>query len=314
MKVFVAGATGVLGRPLVAQLVAGGHEVTGTTRTPARVASIDAAGARGVLCDALDRDAVFRAVEEAQAEVVVHQLTALPSSFAKLRKGSEPTNRLRREGTRHLVDAAVAAGTRRVIAESIAFLYPPAAPSAPPATEDVPRWDNGAEPYGTMIGALAALEDAVTGTDGIEGVVLRYGTLYGPGTWYDVDGAMTTMVRRRWLPVVGSGAGVTSFLHVDDAARATVAALDHGTPGIYNVVDDDPVTFAEQVPALAELLGAKPPRRVPSWLARLGAGSVGVELMTSQRGASAAKAKRELGWAPVYASWRDGFAVEYASA
>lgn len=310
MKVFVAGATGVLGRPLVPMLVAAGHEVTGTTRSPNRVASIDATGARGIVCDALDRDAVHRAVAESAPEVVIHQLTALPDKFAELRRGSEPTNRLRRDGTRNLLGAALAAGTRRVIAESIAFVYPP---SGPLATEETPRWQHGAEPYAGLIGALTELEDSVTGTDGVEGVVLRYGTLYGPGTWYASDGDMTTQLRKRLLPVVGSGAGVTSFLHVEDAATATLAALDHGAPGIYNVVDDDPVTFRDLFPALADLLGAKPPRHVPVWLARPLAGAAGIAVMTGQRGASAEKARRELGWAPRYASWRDGFAAEYAT-
>lgn len=309
MKVFVAGATGVLGRPLVPALVAAGHEVTGTTRSSAKLASIEAAGATGVVCDALDRSSVQRAVATAAPEVVIHQLTALPDSVTKLRRGSEATNRLRREGTRNLVDAAVAVGARRIIAESIAFLYPP---TGPLATEDTPRWQDGAEPYASLIGALTELEEKVTGTPGIEGIVLRYGTLYGPGTWYAADGDLTTQLRKRRLPVVGSGGGVTSFLHVDDAATATVAALDRGAPGIYNVADDDAVTFADLFPALAALLGAKPPRHVPAWLARPLAGAAGIAVMTGQRGASSEKARRELGWQPSYPSWREGFAAEYA--
>lgn len=308
MKVFLAGATGVLGRPLVRALVAQGHDVTGTTRTPARTATIEADGATAVVCDALDRDAVLRAVGAAQPEVVIHQLTSLPARFAQLRKGSEATNRLRRAGTRHLVEAAVGSGARRVIAESIAFLYEPVGPRV--VDEQAPVSRDAPPPYGSLIAALRELEATVLGAVGVEGVVLRYGTLYGPGTWYAPEGNMTTLLRRRWLPVVGDGAGITSFLHVADAAAATVRALDNGAPGVYNIVDDDPVAFRDQLPAFAELIAAKRPRHVPARLARLVAGPVAVATMTEQRGASNAKAKRELGWAPGYPSWRDGFAAE----
>jgi nucleoside-diphosphate-sugar epimerase len=310
LKVFVAGATGVLGRPLVAALVAAGHEVTGTSRTAARAASVDAAGGRGVVCDALDRAAVLRAVHDAAPEVVIHQLTALRGRFADLRKGSEATNRLRREGTRYLVEAAVAAGARRVIAESIAFLYAPRGPLV--VGEDAPVWSSAPEPAGSMLGALRELEQIVTGTNGIEGVVLRYGALYGPGTWYAADGDMTSMVRRRRMPVVGSGGGMTSFMHVDDAAAATVCALDHGAPGVYNIVDDQPVSYRDHLPEFAKLLGAKPPRHVPRWPVRLLAGSAGATSLTEQRGAANAKAKAELGWTLRYPTWREGFAAEFA--
>jgi nucleoside-diphosphate-sugar epimerase len=309
MKVFVAGATGVLGRPLVRALVAAGHEVTGTSRTASRAASIDALGGRGVVCDALDRDAVLRAVEVAAPEVLVHQLTALPGSIAGLRKGSEATDRLRRDGTRNLVDAGLAVGARRVIAESIAFLY---APSGPPiADEDSPVMTGVPDPFGGMLNAIGELEQRVIGTDGIDGEVLRYGALYGPGTWYAPDGDMTKQVRMRRLPIVGSGAGITSFVHVDDAAAATVLALDHGSSGVYNVVDDEPVSFREHLPAYAQLIGAKLPRHVPRWLARVVAGAVAASTMTGQRGASNEKARRELGWTPKYPTWREGFAAEF---
>ncbi len=311
VKVFVAGATGVLGAPLVRALVAAGHEVTGTSRSAARAAAMSAIGATGIVCDALERDAVLRAVEASAPEVVIHQLTSLPARALELRKGSAATNRLRREGTRHLVDAAVAAGARRVIAESIAFLYAPSGPVV--LAEDAPVWQTAPEPFGSMLGALGDLESTVLGTDRIEGVVLRYGALYGPGTWYAPDGDMTAQVRKRRLPVVGSGGGLTSFVHVDDAAAATVLALDHGTPGVYNVVDDEPVSFADQLPAFATLLGAKPPRHVPRWVVRLVAGSVAATSVTEQRGASNAKAKRELGWTPRYPTWREGFAAEFAA-
>jgi nucleoside-diphosphate-sugar epimerase len=310
VKVFVAGATGALGRPLVRALVAAGHEVTGTSRTASRAALVDADGGTGVVCDALDRDAVLRAVSAAQPEVVVHQLTALPESFAKLRKGSPATNRLRSEGTRHLVDAALEAGARRVIAQSIAFLYAPEGP--PVADEDAPTWRSAAEPFGSMLAALGELEQTVLDTPGIEGVVLRYGAIYGPGTWYAPDGDMTRQVRRRLLPVVGSGGGIVSFVHVDDAAAATVCALDHGAPGVYNVVDDEPVAYRELLPEYARLVGGKPPRHIPAWLVRLAAGSVAAISVTEQRGAANAKAKRELGWSPRYPSWRAGFAAEFS--
>lgn len=310
MKVFVAGATGVLGVPLVRALVAAGHEVTGTSRTASRAAGVDAAGGRGVVCDALDRDAVFAAVREAQPEVVVHQLTALPQKFNELlRKGSDLTNRLRRDGTRHLVDAAVDVGARRVIAESIAFLYAPAGP--PVVTEDAPVATPGPGPYGELMRALAEEERIVLEAPGIEGVVLRYGALYGPGTFYATDGDLTAQVRKRRLPIVGSGAGLTSFVHVDDAATATVRALDAGSPGVYNIVDDAPAPYRELLPELASLLGAKPPRRVPTWLARLIAGAAAVGATTEGRGASNAKAKAELGWTLKYPSWRDGFRAEF---
>jgi nucleoside-diphosphate-sugar epimerase len=309
VKVFVAGATGVLGAPLVRALVAAGHEVTGTSRTAARAASVAAAGAHGVVCDGLDRDAVFAAVAAAAPEVVVHQLTALPEKFAQLRKGSDTTNRLRREGTRHLVDAAVAAGSRRVIAESIAFLYAPTGPAV--ATEESPVWTSAAPPFGAMLDAVTELERIALNTDGIEGVVLRYGALYGPGTYYGRDGDFTRQVRKRRLPIVGEGGGLTSFVHVDDAAAATVRALDAGAPGIYNVTDDTPVSYRDLLPAYASLLGAKPPRRVPAWLVRVVAGPVATASLREQRGAANTKAKAELGWTPRFATWQDGFRAEF---
>lgn len=251
MKVFVAGPTGALGRPLVRALVAADHQVTGTTRSPGWLGEIENAGATGVPCDALDRNAVHAAVAAAGPDVVVHQLTALPRKFSKLRKGSEPTNRLRADGTRNLVDACAASGVRRLIAERIAFLYPPSGPAL--ADESVPAWTGASEPYRSVLAALASLERSVTGTPAVEGVVLRYGTLYGPGTWYAADGDLTTRIRRRMMPVIGSGNGLTSLGHVQDAATATVRALDHGKPDVYNIVDDEPVTFAEVLPALADL-------------------------------------------------------------
>jgi nucleoside-diphosphate-sugar epimerase len=247
-------------------------------------------------------------VSAAEPEVVIHQLTALPARFTDLRKGSPATNRLRRDGTRHLVDAAVAAGARRVIAESIAFLYAPEGP--PIATEESPTMTLNGGPTGELLAGTMELERIVLHTDGIEGVVLRYGALYGPGTYYGQDGDFTEQVRKRRMPVVGDGGGLTSFLHVDDAASATVHALDAGAPGIYNVTDDAPVAFRELLPEYASLLGAKPPRRVPAWLVRLVAGPAATGALTAGRGASNAKAKAELGWTPAYPTWREGFRAD----
>lgn len=308
MKVFVAGATGALGAPLVRALVAAGHEVTGTSRTATRASSVDAAGGRGVVCDALDREAVFAAVRSAAPDVVVHQLTALPEKYMELRKGSEATCRLRREGTRILVDAAVAAGARRVVAQSIAFLYEPSGPAI--ATEESPVWTAAADASGGLLGSTFELERTALNTDGIEGVVLRYGALYGPGTYYAPDGDVTRLIRRRQWPIVGDGA-LTSFVHVDDAAAATVCALSAGAPGVYNVTDDRPVPAREWVPGLAALAGAKPPRRIPRWLVRAFAGSSATAALTEQRGASNAKAKAELGWTPRYPTWQTGFQAAF---
>lgn len=308
MRVFVAGATGVLGRPLVRALVAAGHFVAGSTRHALRVPLIEADGGRGFVCDALDRTAVHETLAATSPDVVIHQLTALPTGARKVRASFKATNRLRTEGTRNLVDAAIAAGARRVIAESVAFLYEPAGPRV--VDEDAPVWRDAPGAYGAALAALQTLERTVLGADGIEGVVLRYGYLYGPATWWAPDGLLTRLVRRRLVPIVGDGAGVLSMLHVDDAATATVRALDHDAPGVYNVTDDDPASFAELLPVFASLVGAKPPRQVPVGPVRLLGGRTVVALLTAQRGASNAKAKAELGWTPRYSSWREGLIID----
>jgi nucleoside-diphosphate-sugar epimerase len=308
MKVFVAGATGAIGRPLVRQLVAAGHEVTGMTRREVRAAEIREAGGTPVICDALDSDALERAVVEAAPEAVVHELTALPPRIDYRGKGDPlgPTNRLRREGTRNLIAAARAAGARRLVAESVAFLYAPQGDRV--KDEQAPLYLGAPGPFGEAVEALADLERQVTGAEGIEGIVLRYGWLYGPGTHFDRDGAQAEDVRRRKVPVVGRGTGTFSFLQVEDAAAATVAAVEGGAPGVYNVVDDEPVPYGEWLPVFAAAIGAKRPRRVPVWLARLIAGAAASSMAVELRGASNAKIKRELGWRPRYASWRQGFA------
>lgn len=309
MRVFVAGATGAIGRPLVRQLIEAGHEVTGMTRSADRGHAIEALGARVAIADAFDRAVVIEAVKAAQPEVLVHQLTDLPREGINLRKLDESyrgNDRVRKEATPHLIDAARSAGARRIVAQSIAFLYAPEG-SWVKDEEDRP-WLEAPPPLDRGIGTLMGVERAVTEAEGLAGLVLRYGWFYGPGTYFAADGAIAKQVRRRQYPIVGAGSGVSSFIHVEDAASATVAALDRGSTGIYNVVDDEPAPGWEWLPIFAEALGAKPPRRVPRFLARLVAGRFAVGMALDLRGASNAKANRELGWQPRHASWRQGFA------
>lgn len=308
MKVFVAGASGAMGRPLVRQLRAAGHEVTGMTRREERAAQIREAGASAVVCDVFDATALESALVAAAPEVVVHQLTSLPPRIDYKAKDDPlaATNRVRSEGTRNLLAAAVAAGARRLVAESVAFLYAPEGEWV--KDEEAPLFEGAPHPFGGAVEALTDLERQVTGAEGIEGVVLRYGWLYGPGTYFDRDGSQTEEAMKRRLPIVGKGTGTFSFLQVEDAAAATVAAVERGAPGVYNVVDDEPAPMREWVPVFCEAAGAKRPMRVPAWLARLIAGSAAASSATQLRGASNAKAKRELGWQPRYPSWRQGFA------
>ncbi len=308
MKVFIAGASGVIGRPLVRQLVAAGHEVTGMTRSEDRAVEIREAGAAAVVCDVFDAAALETVVSEAAPEVVVHELTALPARIDYKAKQDPlvPTNRVRREGTRNLLAAAKAAGARRFVAESVAFFYAPEGDWV--KDEEAPLFHDAPGMFGTAAAALAELERQVAEADGIEGVILRYGWLYGPGTFFDRIGSQTEDALKRRLPIVGKGDGVFSFIQVEDAAAATVAAVERGAAGTYNVADDEPAPMREWVPVFCEAVGAKKPRRVPVWLARLVAGSAAVGSATGMRGASNAKAKRELGWQPAYPSWREGFA------
>jgi nucleoside-diphosphate-sugar epimerase len=311
MKVFVAGATGALGNQLVPQLVARGHDVTGMTRTESKRDLVRSLGARPVVADALDTDAVARAVAEAEPEVIVHQLTALSGSFdlRHFDRFFAVTNRLRMEGTDHLLAAARAVGARRFVAQSYAG-WPFARVDGMVKSESDPLDPDPPEAMRSTIDAIRHLEAAVTSIEWGEGVVLRYGGFYGPGTSLSADpeADMSAAIRKRRFPVVGSGGGVLSFIHIEDAAAATVAAIEHGTRGIYQVVDDDPAPAREWLPALASALHAKPPRRFPRWLARIIAGEAAAVMMTEGRGASNAKAKLELGWQPRYASWRQGFA------
>jgi 2-alkyl-3-oxoalkanoate reductase len=317
MKVFLAGATGALGRALVPQLVARGHEVVGMTRSASKQDLVRGLGARPVVADALDPDAVAQAVASAEPEVIVHQLTALsePTSMREARRPDRSraftmTNRLRTEATDHLVAAGRAVGARRFVAQSFgAFRF--ARTGGPVLTEGEPLDPNDPPAaLRTVQAAYLYLEQAVTTIEWGEGLALRYGGLYGPGTSTSLapEAVMTTLIRKRRFPIVGDGGGVFSHVHVEDAAAATAAAIERGQPGIYNVVDDEPAPLREWLPVLASALGAKPPRRVPRWLARLAAGEAATAMMTEARGASNAKAKRELGWQPRYPSWRQGFA------
>jgi nucleoside-diphosphate-sugar epimerase len=305
MRVFVAGATGVIGRRLVPLLRAGGHEVIGMVRSPERESALRALGAEPAIADALDAAAVRGAVQAARPDAVIHQLTSLPRRIdpRKLERDFALNDRLRGEGTRNLVEAAQAAGVSRLVAQSIAFAYAPGPPGTI-HTEDDPLFLDAPEPMARTMGAVAELERAVLGANG---VVLRYGYFYGPGSSIARDGSLGQDVSRRRLPIVGGGRGVWSFIHVDDAAHATVRALATGAGAAYNVVDDDPAPVAEWVPALAQALGAPRPLRVPRLLAYPLAGRYGVMTMTRSQGASNALAKSALDWQPRYATWRDGF-------
>ena len=305
MKVFVAGASGAIGRPLIRKLVEAGHEVTGTSRRPERTEEIKAAGATGVVCDVFDAEALEEAVREASPEVVVNELTALPEEYDPKKIDYGPTNRVRKEGGGNLMKAALAAGARRYVTQSIAFLYAPEGGLI--KDEEGRPYEDAPAPFDEGVKGMLSHERDVLEADGIEGLVLRYGQFYGPGTYYDRGGAIEKEVARRRLPIVGPGTGIASFIHVDDAASATVAALDHGGPGVYNVADDEPAAMREWLPVYAEAVGAKPPMKVPAWLARLVAGKVAIEFGVNLRGASNEKAKRDLGWKPRYASWREGF-------
>jgi 2-alkyl-3-oxoalkanoate reductase len=308
MRIFVAGATGVIGRRLVPLLVANGHTVIGTARTAGKADALRAAGARPLVVDALNRDAVREALIQAEPDVVVHQLTALAgfTDFRKFDEGFAVTNRLRTQGTDNLLAAMREVGARRLLAQSFAG-WPHERVGGPVKTEDDPLDQDPPAAVRRALEAIQYLEGAVLHTDGIQGTVLRYGGFYGPGTSLGEGGFQLEVVRRRRFPIVGAGTGVTSFLHIDDAATATLAAIERRTPGVYNIVDDDPAPVAEWLPALAAAIGAQPPRRVPTWVARLLVGEHGVVMMTDVRGASNAKAKRDLGWQPEYPSWRDGF-------
>jgi nucleoside-diphosphate-sugar epimerase len=308
MRVFLAGSTGAVGRQLMPMLSSAGHSVVGTTRSEAKAEAIRSAGAEPVLvADPFDRSAVAAAVREARPEVVVHQLSALAgvSSMRRFDHEFEPTNRLRTEGLDVLLDAAQEAGARRFVAQSFAG-WPYARTGGPVKTEGDPLDPTPLAAMRETHAAIRHLESSVT-TCGLDGLALRYGVFYGPGNAIGRGGAIVEQLERRRFPIVGDGAGVWSFAHIEDAASATVAAIERGARGVYNVVDDEPAPVCEWLPVLAEAVGAKPPRRVPVWLGRIAGGEPTVAMMTQVRGASNAKAKRELGWQPAWPSWRRGF-------
>jgi nucleoside-diphosphate-sugar epimerase len=305
VKVLVAGATGAIGRPLVDRLVADGHEVVGTTRDERRATALRERGAEAVVLDAFDADAVRAAVLAAEPEVVVHQLTALPATPDPKAMGDAValTARLRRETVPTFLHAAAQAGARRAVVQSISFVTRP--DGRPIHDEDAPLMLDDPDSR-ENIAAVQTLEAATTGTPGIEGVVLRYGFYYGPGTWYDREGPVATMVRKRRYPIIGRGEGRSSFVHVDDAVDATVRALDRGAPGVYNITGDEPVPQHEWLPEVARLLGARRPFRVPVWVARRLAGSVVAHYGATLPGNANDRARVALDWRP--RPWREGFA------
>ena len=307
MRVFVAGATGTIGRRLVPALLDEGHQVTAMIRSPERGEQVRAMGAEPAVADALDGEAVRSAVLDCRPEAVIHELTSLPRRIdpRKIERDFALNDRLRSEGTHNLVEAARAAGTRRILAQSVAFMYAPGPPGTVHGEQD-PLLEQAPRSFRRSAGAVVELERAVLGA---QGVVLRYGYFYGPGSAISREGSMAEDLARRRLPIVGAGTGVWSFIQVDDAARATVAALGGGAAGAYNIVDDDPAPVSQWLPTLADALGAPAPRRVPAPIARLVAGAYGFATMTRAQGASNALAKRELGWSPAYPSWREGFRV-----
>lgn len=306
MRVFVAGATGAIGKQLVPRLVAAGHEVHGMTRSESKQAVLYEMGALPVVADALDPDEVARAVGRARPDVIVHQLTAIGElDLRHFDRAFALTNRLRTEGTDHLLSAGQAVGVRRFVAQSYFAAY--ARTGGPVKSEEDPFDPSPAREMRETVAAIHHLEEAVLGAQWTEGIVLRYGAFYGPGTSLAPGAEQLELIRKRKFPLVGDGGGVWSFIHVADAAEATVAAIERGSRGVYNVVDDDPAPVAEWLPALAQELGAKKPVRVPRFIGRLFAGETGVVMMTELRGASNAKARRELGWRPAHPSVRQGF-------
>jgi 2-alkyl-3-oxoalkanoate reductase len=307
MRVFVAGATGAIGRRLVPQLVEAGHQVTAITRSKEKRGMLSHLGAEAVLCDVFDAGRLGSVVARVEPDAVINQLTELPQRLnpRKLGEYYAANNRVRREGTANLLSAALGAGVRRFIVQGAAYWYAPT--DGPVKTEEAPVYLDAPAPIGPAVQTMKSVEEAVLSADGMEGVVVRYGMFYGPGTWYAKDGDVGRQVRKRRYPMIGRGEGTYSFIHVDDAASATLAALERATPGVYNVVDNEPASAAQWMPIYAAALGAKRPPRVPAFLARLIAGDVLVTWMLGLRGASNEKIKRELGWHPRYASWRRGF-------
>ena len=309
VRVLIAGAAGVIGHPLTKILVAAGHDVVAVTRSASRRDLLRAAGAEPVICDALDAAALAGAVRAARPDAVVNQLTALPSRISprRIARDIAATNRLRSEGARNLMAAAARAGVGHVVAQSLAFAYAPGGDGLRRESDSLHAGAPGA--FAQAVRAVGDLERETLGTAGVRGAVLRYGYFYGPGTSYAAGGSIAADVRRRRFPIVGSGSGVFSFIHVSDAARATLAAVEKRAEGIYNIVDDEPAPVTEWLPAYARMLGAPAPRRVPVWLGRMLGGSYAVYLMTEMPGAANGYAKAALGWQPLRSSWRENLAA-----
>lgn len=307
MKVLVAGATGAIGRPLVPQLIAAGHEVIGLTRTEAGAGQLRERGAEAIICDVLDSVAVRDVVLKVKPEAIIDQLTSLSQDYnvRKLAEIYAPNNRVRRIGTKSLVNAAKEAGVRRFIVQSVAFLYRP--DDAGLKSEGDAIWLDAPEPFGESVRILADNEKMVTEATEFAGLVLRYGFLYGPGTYLATDGSFARQARKRQLPIVGNGEGVTSYLHVYDAAAAAVCAVECGATGVFNVVDNEPSPMREWLPIYANAVGAKSPRRMPAWLVRLATNRFLAEAATGACGAINSEARDQLEWEPAVGSWREGF-------
>jgi 2-alkyl-3-oxoalkanoate reductase len=308
MKVFVTGGTGAIGRFLLPLLLENKHEVVALTRSIIKAAQLEDTGITAVIADPLDKEKLLAAVRRAEPDVIIHELTALSraGNFRKLDEEFVLTNRFRTEVTDTLLGAARTIGTRRFIAQSYCG-WPYAKKGGPIKTEEDPLDPKPPESFTKTLAAIRSLEDKVRNTKFLDALALRYGNFYGPGTAIGKGGSVLEIVRKRRLPIVGGGGGVWSFIHVLDAARATLAAMTHGAPGIYNVVDDEPAKVVTWLPVLSKAIDAKPPRKIPHWLGELMIGKAGVSMMTEIRGGSNSKAKRELRWTPVYPSWRVGF-------
>ncbi len=309
MKVFVAGSTGAVGKSLLPLLLEDGHEVIALSRTPQKARKLEALGVKVAIADAFDRDELTAVIKNAEPEVIVHELTALGRGVANFKKLDEQfaqTNRLRTEVTDTLLVAARLVGARRFVAQSFCG-WPFARAGGPAKAEAAPLDPSPPASFSKTLAAIRYLEETVCRATDVEALALRYGFFYGPGTAIATDGPMVELIRKRQLPVVGDGAGIWSFIHIQDVALATAAALSRGAPGIYNIVDDEPAPVSTWLPFLAKAVGAKPPQRVPAWLARLVIGDGGVSMMTKIRGGSNAKARHELRWQPTYPSWRRGF-------
>ncbi len=308
MKIFLAGATGALGRRLVPLLLSAHHQVIGSTRSPEKIPWLSQLGVKPVLLNGLDPAAVMRAVMSSAPDAIVHQMTGLAStrSLKKFDDEFAATNRLRSEGTKHLLAAAQAVGVRTFVAQSYTG-WPNEATGGWVKSEADPLRSTVPATMTKSLAAIRALESMTGEALGVTGVVLRYGNFYGPGTSIADDGEIVKLVKARKLPIIGNGAGVWSFIHVDDAAHATLRALECSIGGVFNVVDDEPAEVSVWLPELSRAVGAKLPRRVPKWLGRVMVGDAGVLMMTEARGSLNAKAKATLGWKPEYASWRAGF-------